>query len=232
MSNLLTYKTDLKSLKYSKDRPDAGYSGQPFIQKDIDKEPTNNSTEDFLLRGGLNAIPDALEDVGRLTKYFVNLKSPSGFLFIAKQNLLSKTSVKTQASSGVGYGGYSYYLWSQETIGTLRENNVKLKTAAETLQNTVNTMKADAEKNEKLNRDLSKRLQASNEHLNKLRGVFAKIDLTMEALTNAQGLEDRIDRAVGRLIDRIENETTPPSDEPADTSGVSEATGTGSSSND
>ena len=51
---------------------------------------------------------------------------------------------------GVGYGGYSYYLWSQETMNTLRENNVKLKAAAETLQNTVNTMKADAEKNEKL----------------------------------------------------------------------------------
>ena len=117
MSNLLTYKTDLKSLKYSKDRPDAGYSGQPFIQKDIDKEPTNNSTEDFLLRGGLNAIPDALEDVGRLAKYFVNLKSPSGFLFIAKQNLLSKTSVKTQASSGTGYGGFSVDIGSN-TIGT------------------------------------------------------------------------------------------------------------------
>ena len=52
MSNLLTYKTDLKSLKYSKDRPDAGYSGQPFIQKDIDKEPTNNSTEDFFPKNG------------------------------------------------------------------------------------------------------------------------------------------------------------------------------------
>ena len=100
MSNLLTYKTDLKSLKYSKDRPDAGYSGQPFIQKDIDKEPTNNSTEDFLLRGGLNAIPDALEDVGRLTKYFVNLKSPSGFLFIAKQNfqLLLSQLMRVQVS--------------------------------------------------------------------------------------------------------------------------------------
>ncbi len=105
MSNLRNLKTDLKSLKYSKDRPDLGYSGQPFIQKDIDKEPTNNSTEDFLLRGGLNAIPNAAEDVGRLSKYFFNLKSPSGFLFIAKQNLLSKTSVKTQASSGLGYGG-------------------------------------------------------------------------------------------------------------------------------
>jgi len=107
MSDLLQLKTDLKSLKYSKDRPQGGYSGQPFIQKDIDKEPTNNSTEDFLLRGGLNAIPDAAEDVGRLSKYFFNLKSPSGFLFIAKQNLLSKSSVKTQASEGLGYGGFS-----------------------------------------------------------------------------------------------------------------------------
>jgi hypothetical protein len=107
MSNLRNLKTDLKSLKYSKDRPDLGYSGQPFLQKDIDKEPTNNSTEDFLLRGGLNAIPTAGEDVARLTKYFFNLKSPSGFLFIAKQNLLSKTSVKTQASEGLGYGGFS-----------------------------------------------------------------------------------------------------------------------------
>ena len=29
--------------------------------------------------------------------------------------------------SGVGYAGYSYYMWSQETMNTLRENNVKLK---------------------------------------------------------------------------------------------------------
>ena len=112
----------------------------------------------------------------------------------------------------VGYGGYSYYLWSQETIGTLRENNVKLKSAAETLQNTVDTMAADAKKNEQLNKDLTTRLQQSQKHLDKLRGVFAKIDLTMEALTNAQGLEERVDRAVQRLIDDIADETTPPSD--------------------
>ncbi len=105
MSDLVNLKTDLKSLKYSKDRHNGGYSGQPFIQKDINEEPTNNSTEDFLLRGGLNAVTDAAQDVSRLSKYFFNLKSPSGLLFIAKQNLLSKTSVKTQASSGIGYGG-------------------------------------------------------------------------------------------------------------------------------
>ena len=132
----------------------------------------------------------------------------------------------------VGYGGYSYYMWSQETIGTLRENNVKLKSAAETLQNTVETMQADMKKNEQLNKDLTKRLQQSQEHLDKLRGVFAKIDLTMEALTNAQGLEDRVNAAVEKLLKRIENETTPPSDEPADTDSVRENTGSGSSSND
>ena len=133
----------------------------------------------------------------------------------------------------VGYGGYSYYMWSQETIGTLRENNVKLKSAAETLQNTVETMAVDAEKNEQLNKDLTKRLQQSQEHLDKLRGVFAKIDLTMEALTNAQGLEDRVNAAVEKLINRIENETTPPSDKPVDTDSVQrENTGSGSSSND
>ena len=120
----------------------------------------------------------------------------------------------------VGYGGYSYYLWSQETIGTLRENNVKLKSAAETLQNTVETMTADAKKNEQLNKDLTNRLQQSQKHLDKLRGVFAKIDLTMEALTNAQGLEDRVNNAVNKLIGRIEDETTPPSDKPTDTGSV------------
>jgi len=134
--------------------------------------------------------------------------------------------------SGVGYAGYSYYMWSQETMNTLRENNVKLKSAAETLQATVEKITADAKKNEQLNNDLTKRLQQSQQHLDKLRGVFAKIDLTMEALTNAQGLEDRIDRAVGRLIDRIENETTPPTDELVDTSGVSgEDSGAGGSGN-
>lgn len=116
--------------------------------------------------------------------------------------------------SGVGYAGYSYYMWSQETMNTLRENNVKLKSAAETLQATVEKMAADQKKNEQLNNDLTKRLQQSQQHLDKLRGVFAKIDLTMEALTNAQGLEDRVNKAVNRLIQRIEKETTPPSDAP------------------
>jgi len=133
--------------------------------------------------------------------------------------------------SGVGYAGYSYYMWSQETITTLRENNVKLVQAAETLQNTVDQMAADAQRNEQLNKQLTQRLQASQEHLNALRDKFAKIDLTMEALKDVNGLEARVDRAVERLIEKIESETTPPSNEPDAASGVSgENSGTPSSS--
>ena len=127
--------------------------------------------------------------------------------------------------SAVGYAGYSYYTWSQETIGTLRENNAKLKIATETLQDTVNTMSADIEKNAELNRNLTKRLQQSQDHLDKLRGVFAKIDLTMEALTDAQGLEDRVNNAVEKLINEIENETTGYIDPYDVIDGVSEESG-------
>ena len=103
--SLRNLQTDLKSLKYSKDRPESGYSGQPYIQKSItpdSEEFPNNVPEskDFLLRGGLRAPLSAADDVSRLAKYFTDLKSPSGFLFITKQNLLSQTAVKTQASKG------------------------------------------------------------------------------------------------------------------------------------
>lgn len=113
--------------------------------------------------------------------------------------------------SSFGYAGYSYYNWSQETIGTLRENNALLEQAAKTMNDTIDRMQADAERNEELNKNLTERLQQSQEHLDKLRSVFARIDLTMEALTNAQGLEDRVNNAVNRLIRQISEETDPSS---------------------
>ena len=76
-------------------------------------------------------------------------------------------------------------------------------------------------RDEQLNKNLTKRLQQSQKHLDKLRNVFAKIDLTMEALTNANGLEERVDNAVARLLKKIEDETTPPSDSTNDANSVS-----------
>jgi len=96
--------TALKSLKFGKDRPGGGESGQPYIQNPIDKVSSPANT-DFLLRGGINAPLNAAEDVARLTKYMFNPKSPSGLLFIVKQNLLSRVAPKTEASFGPAYAG-------------------------------------------------------------------------------------------------------------------------------
>lgn len=114
-----------------------------------------------------------------------------------------------------GYGGYKYYLWSQETMNTLRENNVKLEAVTVTQANTIKEMTENAERNEELNANLSKALQNSQVHLDALRSKFSKIDLTMEAITNPQGLEERVDNAVAKLIKRIETETSPPVDSTA-----------------
>jgi len=103
---LIDLKTTLKSLKFGKDRPYEGSSNQPYIQSSIPEGdiPTSGGP-DFILRGGILAPISAAKDVSRLTQMFFDLKSPNGFQFIAKQNILSRTSVQTQASSN---GGAAY----------------------------------------------------------------------------------------------------------------------------
>jgi hypothetical protein len=108
---LISLKTDLRSLRYGNDRPGGGSSNQPYIQKSIpapEDSPSNifnTGGKDILNRGGLLAPIKGVNDVSRLSQMFFDFKSPSGPLFTAKQNLLSRTSVKTEASKGAGYGG-------------------------------------------------------------------------------------------------------------------------------
>jgi hypothetical protein len=100
--------TSLKSLRYGHDRPGGGDSGQPFIKKPIekDRQPFLGAIDgDGLLRGGILAPVNAVDDVLRLTKYLFNLKNPSGLLFTLKQNVLSRVSPKTESSYGLGYLG-------------------------------------------------------------------------------------------------------------------------------
>ena len=111
-SNLVNLTTNLKSLEFGKDRPDQGDSGQPYMTTDIpegtgygrDGLPTR-SGPDFILRDGFLAPVKGFKDLGRLAKMFFDFKSPRGLLFILKQNLLSRTGVKTEASKGAGYAG-------------------------------------------------------------------------------------------------------------------------------
>jgi hypothetical protein len=107
---LINLKTNLKSLRFGGDRPASGTSNQPYEIEPIPKGeeylregmPTL-SGPDFLLRGGITAPFRALKDVSRLVRMFTDTDSPRGIFFTLKENLLSRASVKTQSSFGVGY---------------------------------------------------------------------------------------------------------------------------------
>ena len=97
---LINLQTNLKSLRFGHDRVHGGSSKQPYIQTPI---PENSGgfgvlDTDFILRGGSKAVVNSIKDVERLGKYFLDIRNPSGLLFVAKQNLLSRTAVRTQAS--------------------------------------------------------------------------------------------------------------------------------------
>ena len=112
---LIDQKTNLRSLKFglgqASDKPGGGYSNQPYIVKpipDYDDDGSNifnTGGPDSLLRGGLMAPIKSIDDVSRLAQMFFDLKSPNGLLFTAKQNVLSRTSVETEASVGAGTAG-------------------------------------------------------------------------------------------------------------------------------
>ena len=108
---LVNLQTDLTSLTFGHDRPGGGSSNQPYIQTAIPTGELPPSSPDFLLRDGILAPVAAAKDASRLTQMFFDFKTPNGLLFTAKENLLSRISVKTQASeiaptnTALGYAG-------------------------------------------------------------------------------------------------------------------------------
>ena len=123
---LINLKTNLKNLRFGGDRPASGTSNQPYEVTPIpegtgylrDGMPLQ-SGPDFILRDGFLAPLKALKDVSRLAKMFTDTKSPRGIFFTLKENLLSRTNVKTQASFGAGYFGGAMNQGAYLPIGTL-----------------------------------------------------------------------------------------------------------------
>jgi hypothetical protein len=102
-SKLINGDTRLKSLRFgadnSFDKPGEGYSNQPYIVKPIPDGQSPDIGIDYILKGGVLAASRTLDDVSRLTQMFTDTKSPAGLLFIGKQQLLSLSGVRTQASN-------------------------------------------------------------------------------------------------------------------------------------
>ena len=105
---LVSMTTNLKSLRFGNDRVGGGNSNQPYIVTPIPEKFSDigrTGGPDFLLRGGTLLPRVIVQDTSRLFKMFFDFRSPSGPLFIAKQNVLSLTNV----NSGTGYVSYDAY---------------------------------------------------------------------------------------------------------------------------
>ena len=109
--------------------------------------------------------------------------------------------------SALGYGGYTYITQLQQQVITLRENNVLLEQAVATNQATIERMVADATRNAELQSQLQNRLQEAEQRVGSLRTRLSQIDITREALTDPTDMEQRINRGVQRLRERILEET-------------------------
>lgn len=103
MPLIQTYKTDLKSLRYGKDRPGGGSSKQPFHKVNYKKKfelgtekLAQTGGPDLFIRGGSLLATRILADEERIGKYFL---STEGAGFWLQQNTLSALGARI-------YGGY------------------------------------------------------------------------------------------------------------------------------
>ena len=95
---LIDLTTDLKSLRYGKDRVGGGSSKEPFVTDSINSSPGDTGGPDFLLRA--NTLQHVGDDLSRMGKFMI---SPKGLQFAVKQNVLSRSGVRVQSNSDIDF---------------------------------------------------------------------------------------------------------------------------------
>ena len=112
----------------------------------------------------------------------------------------------------VVYGGYYYYKDTQSRIQTLTENNAKIMAAKAAQDNTINTLIADREKFDKLNKELQSDLDKANSYKNTLIDKLRKHDLAKLSMKKPGLVEKKINNGTKKLFRSLESLTgaTPP----------------------
>ena len=106
-----------------------------------------------------------------------------------------------------GYGAKYYYDTTQAEIATLRDNNAKLEVAIETSEASIDTLRAEAANNAKLQQNLQAQLQEAEAYGDNLRKKLRQLDLLGDALRDAANLEGRMNGATAKLWREIMGET-------------------------
>ena len=108
---------------------------------------------------------------------------------------------------GVVYAGYYYYKDTQSRIQTLTENNAKLETAKAIQDQTIDTLIADREKFDKLNKELQVKLDKANDYKNTLIDKLRKHDLANLSLKKPGLVEKKINNGTKKLFRSLESLT-------------------------
>ena len=113
---------------------------------------------------------------------------------------------------GVVYGGYYYYKDTQSRIQTLTENNAKIMAAKAAQDNTINTLIADRENFDELNKELQTKLDKANDYKNTLIDKLRTHDLAKLSMKKPGLVEKRINNGTKKLFRSLESLTgaTPP----------------------
>jgi hypothetical protein len=113
---------------------------------------------------------------------------------------------------GAVYGGYYYYKDTQSRIQTLTENNAKIMAAKAAQDNTINTLIADGEKFDELNKELQSDLDKANSYKNTLIDKLRKHDLAKLSMKKPGLVEKKINNGTKKLFRSLESLTgaTPP----------------------
>ena len=101
----------------------------------------------------------------------------------------------------MGGGALWYYKDTQSTIATLRENNSKLLIAAETNQETINSMARDYALAQENMLALQERAKEAEEYQDELSAKLRRHDLTALTLQKPGLIEKRVNNATAKIFD-------------------------------
>ena len=103
--------------------------------------------------------------------------------------------------------GLLYYRDTQKRISTLQQNNAKLEVAVQSKEDALNEMTDNFEKQARLNKELSGKLEDAEKYQDDLRSKLQKHDLTRLSIGKPGMMEKRINDDTKKLFSDFESIT-------------------------
>ena len=103
--------------------------------------------------------------------------------------------------------GLLYYRDTQKRISALQQNNAKLEVAIQSKETALNEMTANFEKQARLNKELSGKLEDAEKYQDDLRSKLQKHDLTRLSIGKPGMMEKRINDDTKKLFSDFESIT-------------------------